>query len=188
MYLSNIVVCFYKHSDIELIRNLLSRSGNRAAYSCMSGAAALSACDKLQSGLIICGYRLSDMLCTELFEDMPKGFDMLLLSSPAARGDLMPGERFHVIDMPIRASEFTDRLWRLEAEIEKERQLRRRQRLKGRSGRSEEDNRLIDGAKRLIMDKKGISEEEAHRFLQRSAMSSGSSLKETAEKIFITYG
>ena len=188
MYVSNIVVCFFKHSDTEMIRNLLSRSGHQAAYSCMSGAAALSACDKLGSGIIICGYRLRDMLCTELYDDMPKGFEMLLLSSPSVRGELREAQGLHIVDMPIKASELTDKLWELEAEIDEKRRYKKKAALHGRKGRSEEENRLIDGAKLLLMEKRGMEEVEAYRFLQHTAMSSGSSLSETAGKVLSAYG
>ena len=127
----------------------------------MSGAAALSACDKLGSGIIICGYRLRDMLCTELYDDMPKGFEMLLLSSPSVRGELRGAQGLHIVEMPIKASELTDKLWELEAEIDEKRRYKKKAALHGRKGRSEEENRLIDGAKILLMEKRGMEEVEA---------------------------
>lgn len=45
------------------------------------------------------------------------------------------------------------------------------------------DRKLIDAAKRLLMSKRGLSEPEAHRFLQDHAMRSGSKLRDAARQI-----
>jgi response regulator NasT len=45
------------------------------------------------------------------------------------------------------------------------------------------ERKLIDHAKRLLMNKKGLSEPEAHRFLQNMAMNKGIALREAAERI-----
>lgn len=43
--------------------------------------------------------------------------------------------------------------------------------------------RLLDKAKGILMDKKGISENEAHRFIQKKAMDNGSTLMQVAVEI-----
>jgi response regulator NasT len=45
------------------------------------------------------------------------------------------------------------------------------------------DHKLIDRAKRLLMNKKGMSEPDAHRFLQDLAMSRGLKLRDAAERV-----
>lgn len=188
MHFPNIVVCFYKHSDTDLIRSLLGRNGYRVAYSCMSGAKALEACYKLGDGIVVCGYRLNDMLCTELFDDLPEEFDMLMLSSPGAREGLMPRQRLFIMDLPVKFSAFAGELEMIESVREQRRLLRRRQRQPGKQSRTREENEYINGAKRLLMERRGFSEQQAHRYLQQAAMGSGSSLPEAAQKLILTYG
>lgn len=45
------------------------------------------------------------------------------------------------------------------------------------------DRKAIDRAKRLLMGKKGMTESEAHRFLQDLAMKKGLKLREVAERV-----
>jgi two-component system, response regulator / RNA-binding antiterminator len=45
------------------------------------------------------------------------------------------------------------------------------------------DRKLIDRAKRLLMSKKGLSEPEAHHFLQDLAMHKGIRLRDAAERV-----
>ncbi len=182
MHFLNIVVCFYKHSDTDVIRNLLSHSGHRVAYSCISGSKALEACDKLRSGLVISGYRLTDMLCTELCENLPEGFDMLMLSRPSKRDATEDYGKMVLLDLPVRYSEFASKLSELEDAMERRRKQRSKSRRLGGKGRSEEDALAIDAAKSLLIEQRGYTEETAHRYLQRMAMSSGISLGDTARK------
>jgi two-component system, response regulator / RNA-binding antiterminator len=45
------------------------------------------------------------------------------------------------------------------------------------------DRKLIDRAKRLLMKKKGMSEDEAHKFIQTAAMQKGLKAREVAERL-----
>lgn len=62
---------------------------------------------------------------------------------------------------------------------------RRRRRLKARpKERSEEEKKIIADAKRLLMERNHMTEEEAHRYMQKCSMDSGNSLVETARMVF----
>jgi response regulator NasT len=49
--------------------------------------------------------------------------------------------------------------------------------------RTEEEKATIQKAKRILMDRNNMSEEEAHRYLQKSSMDSGTNLAEMAEMV-----
>ena len=44
-----------------------------------TGASALSSMNGLNMGIIICGYRFSDMMYSEIYEYMPREFQICLL-------------------------------------------------------------------------------------------------------------
>ena len=48
---------------------------------CTSGAQTLQYADDLHNGVVVCGYRLTDMIYSQLREDLSEQFDMLLLAS-----------------------------------------------------------------------------------------------------------
>ena len=48
---------------------------------------------------------------------------------------------------------------------------------------TKEEQAVINQAKEVLMDKNNMSENEAHRYIQKSAMDSGRTMVETAEMI-----
>jgi AmiR/NasT family two-component response regulator len=49
--------------------------------------------------------------------------------------------------------------------------------------RSEEEKRMLQDAKELLMVRNNMSEEEAHRYIQKRSMDNGTGLIETAQMI-----
>ena len=81
--MANIIVAFSKPEDAKSIKNILLRNGFPVIAVCTSGAQVLSQLDDLNSGIIVCGYRLTDMLYSELHDCMSLEFSMLMISSPS---------------------------------------------------------------------------------------------------------
>ena len=79
--MASIIVVFPKAENASNIRNILIRSGYQVAAVCTSGAQALQAADDLDEGVVVCGYKFTDMLYSQLKEDLPAGFEMLLVAS-----------------------------------------------------------------------------------------------------------
>ena len=52
-----------------------------------------------------------------------------------------------------------------------------------RPRRSDEDAAIIEEAKAVLMDRHGMSEEQAHRFLQKKSMDTGSKMVQTARMV-----
>ena len=63
-------------------------------------------------------------------------------------------------------------------------QVRFRRKMKNRPReRSGEERRLIDEAKALLMERNNMTESEAHRYIQKCSMDSGTNLVETAQMV-----
>ena len=80
--MSSIVVVFPKKETAANIRNLLVRGGIDISGICTTGAQALQYADNFGEGIMICGYKMQDMLYSELRECLPESFEMLLIASP----------------------------------------------------------------------------------------------------------
>jgi response regulator NasT len=50
------------------------------------------------------------------------------------------------------------------------------------------DNEVVARAKEILMEKKHMKEPEAHRYLQKTAMDTGSSMVETAGMVLERFG
>jgi response regulator NasT len=174
----NVVVVFPKLEDARSIRNLLVRSGWNVSAVCTSGAQALSAADQLGAGILVCGYRYPDMMYDELYENLPRSFEMLLLASQRAIGEGICGGVISIA-MPLRVHELLDSMEMLAGHLER----RRRKQRQMPAQRSEKDRKLIAQAKALLMERNHMEEEEAHRYLQKTSMESGNNLVETAEML-----
>lgn len=175
----NIVVVFPRLDDAKNIRNLLARNGYEVLGVCSTGAQVLQIADRLDEGIIICGYRFHDMIYSELRENLPPAFELLLVASAHI---LESCDMDHVVglSLPIRIQDLVNTLEMMAGNM-----YRRRRRLKARpKERSEEEKKIIADAKRLLMERNHMTEEEAHRYMQKCSMDSGNSLVETARMVF----
>lgn len=177
--MANVVVVFPKPEDAKSIRNLLVRSGYPVSAVCTNGLQALNAVDRLNSGVVVCGYKYPDMLYDELYENLPNSFDMLLVASQRVIGAGICEGVVSVL-MPLKAADLVNSLEML---IEQQERRRRRKRMMP-AHRSEKDQKLIADAKELLMSRNNMTEEEAHRYLQKTSMDSGTNLVETAQMLF----
>ena len=83
--------------------------------------------------------------------------------------------------MPMKASALidtvNDMLYHLERRIKKEK--------KKPKPRSEKEQNYISNAKRLLMEKNQMTEEEAYRHIQKCSMDSGTNMVETAQMLLM---
>ena len=78
--MNSIIVVLPKPEDGKSIRNLLSRHGYDVTAVCTPGSQVLNYIDMMNDGIIISGYKFSDMYYFDLKNSLPEGFDMLLLA------------------------------------------------------------------------------------------------------------
>ena len=63
------------------IKNVLVRNGYQVVCVCTNGAQVIQEANGLQDGLVLCTYKLSDMIYQELAECLPPGFEMIVIST-----------------------------------------------------------------------------------------------------------
>ena len=175
----NIIIAFAKSEDTQKFKSILSRGGFEGIITCTSGVQALSAMDDLGSGVIICGYRLTDMLYSELLHDLPEYFQMLLIASTERAPVDARGDNFIYLPTPIKKSDLFSTLNMMEEGV---RRLKKKAKQR-RMNRNEADRKIIEQAKALLMERHHMTEPEAHKYLQKCAMDSGTDMLETAEMV-----
>ena len=179
--LVNVIVLFPKQEIARSIRNLLVRSGFEVTAVCATGAQVVQRMEGVEEGLVVCGYKCSDMIYSELREYLSGEVKMLLIASrqylddcvyPNVIGLSMPL-------MPLKGHELVEKTREIVTEIS-EKQRRRKQRPKQRT---REEVRLLDEVKELLMQNNQITESEAHAYIQQRSMNSGVGLIEMAKMI-----
>ncbi len=176
--MANIIVAFSKPEDAKSIKNVLMRNGFEIITVCTSGAQVLSQLDDLSSGIVVCGYRLTDMLYSELRDCMNTEFAMLMIASPNKWSADAPQDVV-CLPMPLKVHDLVGTLGMIA-----QAQARRRKKLRQQpKQRDEKERAVIDRAKALLMERNSMTEEEAHRYIQKCSMDSGTNMYETAQMV-----
>ena len=160
------------------IKNVLNRNGYVDILAVNSASQVIAAANESDGGLVLCGYRLTDMHYSELYGYLPREFRMLLMASPAKLQECMIDSIF-CLEMPLRGMELFNTINTMMLEVSRSTRRKKTQ----RKVRSQKEQKTIDEAKALLMDRNHLSENEAHKYIQKLSMDSGNSLVETAEMI-----
>lgn len=174
----SLIVLFPKIEDAKSIRNLLNRSGFKVEMCCTTGAQALQCAEDLGCGIVICGYKFVDMMYSELNEYLPKDFEMLLMTSRAHLSEAQ-GSGIVSVEMPLKVNNLIETVNMMTDNLERKRRNRR----KVPRGRNEEEQKIISEAKALLMSRNNMTEDEAHKYLQKTSMDSGTGMTETAQMV-----
>lgn len=174
----NIIVVLPTMDAAKGVKNVLVRGGFRVTGICTTGAQAISQADGLHDGIIISSYKLPDMLYSQLQELMPKGFEMLLMASQKLIGECY-GSGVITLSMPLNVNDLLSTVNMMADGIER----RRRKQKAMPKQRDEKQTKVIKEAKEMLMARNHMTEEEAHKYLQKTSMDSGNDLAETAQMI-----
>ncbi|MCR5002333.1 MAG: ANTAR domain-containing protein [Lachnospiraceae bacterium] len=177
--MSSIIVVMSKIEEARKIGGLLTKHGYRPDLVCTLAADALSESCRLENGVIICGGRLNDMSYVELNDCIPKYFRLIILSRNIMNVEY-PDDAVK-LELPLKISEL---IHAVEKEFGK--YYRRPSDNKViKQSRNPEDLKYIQTAKELLIKNKGMTEPEAHRYIQKTGMDTGTSLVETARMIIL---
>lgn len=176
--MSSIVVVFPKKENAVNIRNILVRNGFEVTWVCTTGAQAIQYADTVEEGIIVCGYKMPDMLYTELRDYLPDTFEMLLIASP----ERWSGSRLSGViglPMPMKVFDLMNTMEMMMRSVDRRRKKRKAD-LKNRNPRQQA---MVKQAKELLIARNHMTEEEAHRYLQKCSMDSGTNMVETAQMV-----
>ena len=176
--MTSIVTAFPRSNEAKSIKDILVRSGFNCIGVATTGAEILSLADDLVDGIVVCGYKFPDMLYSDVKEYLGDNFDMLLISRKAS---LAQGTSSNImcLEMPLKVNNLIDTLGMMVENAER----RRRKRREHPRIRSSEEMAIINAAKALLMERNRMSEDEAHKYLQKSSMDSGTNMVESAQMV-----
>lgn len=176
--MTNIIVVFARIEDAKSVKNILVKNGFGVTAVCTSGAQALGYADEFHDGIVIAGYRLADMICAEVREHLPRGFEMVVMASQRVLADAQ-GSGIIGLAMPLKVHELVSTVDMLSQGI-----VRRRKKRRERPAvRDEKETAVIESAKQLLITRNHMTEEEAHRYLQKHSMDNGTGMVETAQMV-----
>lgn len=174
-----IIVVFPKADDSLAIRNLLTRNGFNVVGNYTTGSSAINRADNLGEGIIVTGYKLTDMLYSDIVENVGDHFQVILLASR----ERLQNEKLGVatLEMPLKVRDLLNSVEMMQEQI----LVKRHKKVSKSFKRTPEEQAVIDNAKKALMKVQNLTEEEAHRYLQKNAMDSGCTMVEIAKMVLV---
>ncbi|MDE6155627.1 MAG: ANTAR domain-containing protein, partial [Eubacterium sp.] len=166
--MKEIIIAYPNKVTALQLRSLLEAEGFYVSYVCATGASVLNIAHELHEGVVVCASILSDMSAGVIAEHLPVGFDIVALSKNG-REEYM-GNLIN-LPLPVQKDEFLQTVSILVSTRSSFTQ------------RAKDESDLISNAKLILMNNRGISESQAHQYLQKLSMRSGKKLVELAKEI-----
>lgn len=178
--MKSVLLAFQSDKALAVIKNALLQCGYKVLAECMSGSEVVRTIRRIgdNAPIVVCSFRLSDMTAKDMYEMLPPKSNMVVLLSQA-QGALryeFPGEVL-TLNLPVSRSDLIQTLDNIASISEEEFMPSQR------VHRSDDEKRIIEEAKSLLMERHLMTESQAHRYLQRQSMNNGRKMVETAALI-----
>lgn len=168
-----VIVAFERPSNCDRLREILESTGEFSCLVCRSAAQVKCAAGKQRLDLVVCGFKLTDESCETLYFDLPQRCAMLMVA-PQAQLELCAAPGIFKLPAPVGRGSLLASV-RMLAQLAQTSQAPAR--------RSQEEKELVARAKTLLMEQDGMTEAEAHRWLQKRSMDHGARLADTARQV-----
>ena len=173
--MEQVIVAFENTKNAGRIKESLESSGTASCVLCKTADQVRRTVNKIHITAVICGFKLADQSVEALAGDLPPSCAVLVLASQNLL-DLLQDDDLFRLPAPVSKGDLT-------ASVRMLLQMGRRLERALRPRRSPEELELIRQAKALLMDHNGMTEEQAHRFLQKTSMDNGTKLLQTAQMV-----
>lgn len=170
--MKDVIVVYPVKETAMSIRALLEKSGFHVSHICALGSSALEIAQVKQTGVIICPFVMRDMSSSDLAEQVPQGFDIIALSK---NGSVQYMGNMITLPLPIDRTEFIQTVAVLASSKS------------SFTRRSSSDEDYISKAKQALIAANGMSETQAHKFLQNESMRTGKKISAVARDILDSF-
>lgn len=176
--MNRLVVAFDNEGTITRVREMLASASLVPRSTHRTGAEIVRAVKFMGGGTIVCGVKLLDMTADQLYADLDGMAHMLVIGKPLHLEMYATCDVFKLA-LPINRFDLSASV-RMLLQLEEMDHKRKR-------SRSAQENQVIDHAKELLQSTFGMTEAEAHRYLQKRSMDAGVRITETAAMIIDSY-
>lgn len=169
------IIALYDDAQAQSMTQALVHRGITVRYRCQSGAEVLRAVKEMGGGVIICSFKLRDMTAKELADHLA-GQALILVLAKGSTLTLCDHDDLFTLAVPVRPSELigaVNMLLQMDA-------MRAARSIPKRSASAQE---TIASAKALLMQRHGMTEPEAHHYLQQHSMRAGVRMEDIAHDI-----
>ena len=181
--MDNVIIGFTDRKKGEAVKDIVAANGFYNVFICTNGDEVIRAANESAGGIVICGYKVAHMLHTEIYEMLPDTFGMLVLLS-RKQADLVDNEDIFSLVLPVTKVDVIKTVNMILSYVNELHLGSGTKNNESHKGfRTSEDDIIIERAKLYLMNKYKVTEEAAHRFLQKSSMNHGMKMVDTAKNI-----
>lgn len=180
--MGSVIVAMPRTEDANSIAEMLNRHGMMLDTEvCQTASEVLRTANDRDFGVVICTRNLKDMSCVEMEEYLPPNFGMIILTKDISMETY--SEKTVKLQMPFKTRDLMNAIESIASGLLK----KMKQRGERRTQRSAIEQRIIDDAKKLLMETNGMTEPEAFRYVQKTSMDTGRNMIESARMILALY-
>lgn len=172
--MERIILAFSSDRISDKLKSMLDGTGYVVeAAVCYSGAELIRITQQYDEVLVIMGFKLPDMTVNEIFEELHKGCRLLSIIRSEHSDDIIYDEIL-VLPLPVTRARLLSSVNILLGHIpENKREVTR----------TAEETKIVERAKLLLMERFNMTEQQAHRFIQKRSMNTGSKFADTARAV-----
>lgn len=171
--MQQIILAFSKRETSEKIKRMLEDSEYEIFSVCTSKDELMRCVARSENALVIMSYKLPDGTVNDVCDDLPNGFSVMAIVKAEQQG-YINDENVFVLPLPVNKINLTSSIERICMPVRK---------TKKKNVRTQEETKIINKAKLLLMEEHMMSEEQAHRFIQKRSMDTGMKFVDTARLI-----
>ena len=169
--MAKIIVAFAEEQQCARSAAALEESGLPVLRRCSSGAEVLRALNLCEDAVVVSGTKFADLTADALAEDASDQALLLIVGRPE-RLAMCESTNVFRLASPFGRAELVSSV-RMLLQLHDMRKPRR----------AEDERELIERAKALLMEQRGLTEAQAHQTLQRASMNLGIRMTECARRI-----
>lgn len=174
--MERIVLAFSNDAAALKVKSMLDGTGYEVDnVICHTAAELLRNVADYEEVLIIMGYKLPDMMADEISENLGGGCRIMSIVK-AEHADDIYNDDIIVLPLPLNRQKLVSSIDIVFGSVEKHKKS-------ARADRTDEDNRLIIDAKLYLMERFHMTEQQAHRFIQKRSMDEGAKFADMARTI-----
>ncbi len=171
--MERIILAFPKDETMRKIQSMLEGTSFSAVAVCHSCSEAVRSFLELDSAVVLMSYKLPDGTCDDVFDSLPPHSPVITLTKAENIENIRNIDIF-ALPMPVNRAGLIKALETCCGTVFKRRK---------KPECSMEEKSLIQKAKLKLIENYMMTEEQAHRFIQKRSMDTGMKITETAKMI-----
>lgn len=171
----NIFIAFANEKISYTVAKMLISEGMKPAAICTSISDLRKKLNYYQNGIIISGYKFKDGSIIQLVDDVPDNFGIVLIGNKT-QIDLCEDDRVFKLAVPLQKMD-------LVCSVSMILNIQSSKKVNNITFRTDEEQKILQLAKETLIDRYGMTESQAHRYMQKKSMDTGTKLIEIAKMI-----